>query len=65
MWIVIVKECANCGGDYAVKLFEDKPTDEEVKDVELGSGQCLKTAVFEMTEGEITYGAENKTESIC
>lgn len=31
MWIYIGKLCESCGGEIHVKVFENKPSDEEIE----------------------------------
>jgi hypothetical protein len=38
MFIVWSKECNDCGGDTAIKKFIGKPTQEDIREVELAVG---------------------------
>jgi len=54
MWLVIVRQCNSCGGDFTVKLSEKEPTDENMEEIEREAGystcQTVVKSEIEMNE---------------
>ena len=53
MWIVIVNSCEDCGNDMSVKLFEQKPSNDQIYEVEVGMGCCSRTYTSEISMNKI------------
>jgi hypothetical protein len=49
MNIILAKACENCGGQIAIKITTNKPTEEEIKEVKLSLGGmfCIMHEIFE------------------
>ena len=59
-YILVARSCSLCGGDIAVKPFEEIPTEEEMRDLRnsLGGMFCIRTYLFENNDGDYGFISE-------
>ncbi len=62
MFVVVSRECYECGGDSAVVVFDCDPTKEDLEDfrVDCGHADCRVVKVFEIED----YGIMNDVPKI-
>ena len=46
-WVIVSKTCENCGGEIAVRILTEKPTEPQIKEnrESLGGMFCIETYV--------------------
>lgn len=53
-YILVARSCSDCGGDFAVKAFSEKPSIKDENDLvnSLGGMFCILTKLFKKTMTE-------------
>lgn len=49
LWIVTATVCSDCGGDSELKIFDHKPSYNEIEEVGGRSGWCVSRKLFNLS----------------
>lgn len=55
MFVLLCQKCNSCGGEMAMKMFHENPSEEQIEEVKqaLGGNFCINNYVFELRDDEI------------